>query len=101
MKEQLARAGSVAVAALLLAGSCQLLGLDESLSGDGTVRFLEIEGGCWVIESSGETYEPLSLPREFQEDGLRIRFEARTVEDVASVCQVGPIIELVEIEPSS
>lgn len=96
----MARAGSVAVAVLLLAGSCQLLGLDDSLSGNGTVRFLEIEGGCWVIESAGETYEPLSLPREFEEDGLRVTFEARPADDAVSICQVGPIIELVEIEPA-
>ena len=86
------------MAALLLAGSCQLLGPDASLSGEGTVRFLEIEGGCWVIESAGETYEPLFLPREFEEDGLRVTFEARPSRDAVSTCQVGPIIELVEID---
>ena len=98
MKEQLVRAAGVAVAALLLAGSCQLLDPGESISGTGTVQYLDLEGGCWVIKSSGERYEPLSLPSEFREDGLRLRFEARPAEDVASICMVGPIIELVEIE---
>lgn len=96
MKEQIARVGAVALVVLLLTTGCQLPDSGESLSTEGTVRHLEIEGGCWAIETSGERYEPLNLPTDLREDGLRIRFEAEVLPDVATFCQVGPAIEVRE-----
>jgi hypothetical protein len=97
-KNQLIVAGVVVLSALLLTGSCQLLDSGELLSDEGTVRHLEIEGGCWAIETGGERYEPLNLPTDLREDGLRIRFEAEVLPDVATFCQVGPAIEVREAE---
>lgn len=102
MKDQIVPTAAVALAVLLLMTGCQLLdsgeslSTDESLSTEGTVRHLEIEGGCWAIETAGERYEPLNLPTDLREDGLRIRFEAEVLPDVATFCQVGPAIEVRE-----
>lgn len=100
MKDHIARARAVALAVLLLTSGCQIPDSGESLSAEGTVRHLEIEGGCWVIETKGDTYEPLNLPTDLREDGLEVRFEAEVLRSVATVCQVGPVIEVREIERS-
>lgn len=84
--------------ALAALGSCGPLGPDGFFSGTGTVEFLQVEGGCWSIQTETERYEPVNLPEEFEEDGLRVRFEAEVREDLGSICQIGPIIELREIE---
>lgn len=83
--------------ALWFASTCGTTG-PETVSGVGTVEFLDLEGGCWAITTEAERYEPTNLPPEFEEDGLRVRFEAELRGDAASVCQIGPIVELQRIE---
>jgi len=84
----------VALAAPL---ACGLTGPDVAFRA-GTVRFLPVEGGCWVIEAEMETYDPVDLPREFRVDGLRVVFSGDVREGVATICQVGPVLELESIE---
>jgi hypothetical protein len=60
---------------------------------------LEVEGGCWQFVSEdgknfqvmGENAAPL-----FRE-GLRATLVVREAEDMASICMVGDLVELVEI----
>ena len=80
----------------LLAG-CGLSG-PETFTETGTVERLQLEGGCWSLQTEAERYEPTNLPPEFEEDGLRVRFEAEVRTDLASICQIGPIVELHDIE---
>jgi hypothetical protein len=90
------------VALAIAATGCGLTdpGLDET----GTVRFFEIEGGCWVIDATdtdtGATVrlEPTNLPEQLRVDGLKVRFEAHPRPDLASICMVGQIVELTGIE---
>ena len=89
------RARAFAGAALLLAASCGITG--PELQADGTVRFDPIEGGCWLIQTSEALYQPIRLDEEFRQDGLRVRFEADILEDVAGFCP-GTIVELESIE---
>ena len=85
-----------AAAALLIAATgCGITTPD--LDTDGIVRFFDIEGGCWGIESEGEIYEPIDLPEAMQIDGLVVVFEADVLEDRGSFCQIGPIIDLLRI----
>ena len=84
--------------ALTLLTSCGIL--EPDVQGDGTVRFDPIEGGCWVIDSGGETYDPVNLSDELKVDGLRVRFEAELRADMAHFCP-GVIIELTSIESIS
>ncbi|KPJ61703.1 MAG: hypothetical protein AMJ46_00285 [Latescibacteria bacterium DG_63] len=65
---------------------------------EGTVQFLDIEGGCWRIAGNdGVNYEPINLPEEFKEDGLAVRFKVKYRDDLVSICMVGRIVELLSI----
>lgn len=83
------------LAALTLAG-CSLYGPgDAELVFNGHVAYVTLEGGAWVLVSdAGETYEPLNLPAEYREEGLRVRVEAEVRDDRVSLLQIGPIIEI-------
>jgi heat shock protein HslJ len=46
------------------------------VSGEGTVRFIERDGGFYgIITTTGENYLPENLPASMKVDGTRIRFE--------------------------
>jgi len=90
------RAHRAARAALIpffvLAGSCGVT--DPDFEGDGIVRFIDVEGGCWAIDSGDQSFEPINLPDDFRLDGLAVVFEADARPDLASICQVGRIVDL-------
>jgi hypothetical protein len=63
-----------------------------------TVRFTNVEGGCWTITQDQRSYQPLNLPAEFLHDGLRVRVTFVRRDDRVSFCMVGPIIQILSIE---
>ncbi len=80
------------------AGACQMLE-DGSFTIDGTVQFVAVEGGCWRIHGVDSTpYEPTNLPSGFREDGLAVRATLAPRDDLASICQVGRIVDVRAIE---
>lgn len=87
---------SAAVASALLIGGCGLTGPDFDQVGE--IQFVDVEGGCWGLLSEGERYEPLDLPERFRVDGLRVRFRGNRVTDMASICQIGPLLRLESID---
>jgi hypothetical protein len=65
-----------------------------------TVRFIDLEGGCWVIETgSGRRYQPVNLASGLRTDGLEVNVVMRDAPGVASLCQVGPLVTLDSISP--
>ena len=73
-------------------------GSGETVRFDARVTYLPIEGGAWVLRADdGTTYQPLGLGQAFQEEGLRVRVEARLQTDVASTLQVGTIVRVVSV----
>lgn len=81
-----------------LVAACAIAGIEDADFADaGTVRFVDVEGGCWVIETESERYEPINLASEFRVDGLFVLFRASERRDLASICQVGRIVEVVSI----
>lgn len=86
---------AAAAVLLVVAGACTIMTPEIDLQG--VVRFIAVEGGCWGIEVDGVTYEPVNLPEAMRVDGLVVVFEAEELEDRASICQIGPIIELLRI----
>jgi carboxymethylenebutenolidase len=69
------------------------------VEGVGTVAFISLEGGFYAIRSeTGVTYDPRSLPEAFRSDGLRVRFKVRILPDAIGFHQVGPIVEVLDIE---
>ena len=83
-------------ALLLLPAACGIT--DPDIDADGVVRFIDVEGGCWVIDTADQRLEPINLTSEFQIDGLNVSFQASERTDLASICQVGQIVELESIE---
>jgi hypothetical protein len=65
----------------------------------GTIVFNDFEGGFYgIVADNGERYDPLNLPPDFNEDGLRVKFEGVIQPDVASFHMWGKVIELTKIE---
>lgn len=79
----------------LFAAACGITGPDFET--DGIVRFVDVEGGCWVIDAGEATLEPINLTEDFRSDGLRVSFVAEQRNDLASICQVGQLVELSSI----
>lgn len=79
--------------------STQRNGDGDILEGTGTVQYIELEGGFYgIVGDDGRQYDPVDLDEAYKEDGLRVHFRARTVEDMASIRMWGTIVNLVSIE---
>lgn len=73
----------------------------DSMTLTGTIRYLDLEGGVYVIASDGTNYNPIDgLAQEFQVDGLEVEAEVRQRDDVAGVGMVGPMVEVLSIQRS-
>src|SRR5262245_19047855 len=71
----------------------------DLVMGLGTITYVSAEGGFYAIQSDdGPLYDPLSLPENLQVDGQRVRFTVRVRDDLIGFHQVGPIVEVVDIE---
>lgn len=94
---------AVAIVAVLVLAACATARTErhEDARGDliettGTVLWRDVEGGSYVIKSEdGTTYDPVNLPNEFREAGLRVYFEARRRPDLMSQRMVGVLVEIV------
>ena len=65
----------------------------------GTVTYIDLEGGFYgIIGDNQENYDPINLPDEFQQEGLRITFTAKYRDDLASIHMWGRIIEILQIQ---
>jgi len=89
-----ALAGVVAV----FATACIFSSDDEMAKGKGTVVYLDLEGGFYgIVADNGKRYDPINLPKEFQQDGLRVSFEAKIRDDLASFHMWGQLVEIIKI----
>lgn len=61
----------------------------EAAEVEGTVRKVDVEGGCWIIETAQGRVQPVDLPERFRVDGLAVRVTLRDAPGIMSVCQVG------------
>lgn len=64
----------------------------------GTIRYVEIEGGGWVIDTPDGTFQPTNLAASFRVNGQRVTVTLRPLPDRMSTLQVGRIAEIVRIE---
>ena len=87
-----------ALIVLVLLQSCTVEN-EDAVKETGTIVFLSFEGGFYGINGDdGRHYDPTNLPKEFQEEGMRVRFAAKELPGRASVHQWGTIVELVIIQ---
>ena len=90
----------VFVVIAITAGGCSERGRSSGLIvGTGVVYQLGGEcGDAWLVQAdSGREYELTDLPTEFQHTDLRVRFTLKQRDDLASVCMVGPITDVVSM----
>jgi hypothetical protein len=69
----------------------------------GTIRFVEVEGGCWALDASqGRRYELRSdqVPERLRRDGTRVSLLGVERDDWASVCQVGTLLDVRQVSPA-
>jgi inhibitor of cysteine peptidase len=75
---------------------------DETFAIEGNVKFSQVEGGCWFVETEDETrYEPIDMPEEIREDGLFVRLIVRPRDDAVSICMIGRLVEIVRVVETS
>ncbi len=67
----------------------------------GTVHYYSLEGGFWAVRGDdGVTYDPMNgLPQAVQRENLRVTMVVKIRNDLGGVHTVGPIVEIVQIEP--
>ncbi|MBC8043144.1 MAG: hypothetical protein IAF08_06840 [Rhizobacter sp.] len=102
MKKISALAISTLLLAVLVQGcntSTTAIENGDSVSGIGTITYLNFEGGFYGIVADGEKkYDPVSLPEEFKQDGLKVKFDAQIKRGAMSIRQWGKIVEIRKIE---
>jgi hypothetical protein len=68
----------------------------------GTVTWVPLEGGFFgIVADDGKRYDPLNLPAEFAQDGMRVGFTAKTDPDMASFHMWGTIVSIIDMYPVS
>ena len=71
---------------------------EDIVSGLGTVRYVELEGGFYGIVADDSTrYLPQDLGTDYREDGLRVRFRAAVQDSVMTMEMWGTPVELIDI----
>jgi hypothetical protein len=71
----------------------------ETISDNGTVRFIDLEGGFFgIVGDDGEEYYPMNLDDEFQVNELRVHIEAQLQKDTMTIQMWGTPILITRIE---
>ena len=74
--------------------------MGEQVAFEGTVRFIDLEGGFFgILGDDSRRYDPIDLPIRFAQEGLRVRVSAHIRRDLASPHMWGEIIDIDTIEP--
>lgn len=72
---------------------------EEIIEDTGVVNYIGIEGGFYGITTDQDKkYRPVNLTQEFKQDGLKVKFKAKSVKGMASTIMWGEMIEIIEIE---
>lgn len=92
--------GTLALLSLGLGGCLnEENGLSQEVVATGTVHFVDLEGGFYgLVAEDGARYLPLNLPKNFQAEGMRVRFRGKLRPEVVTIQQWGTPLELLEIE---
>ena len=69
------------------------------ISGVGTIRHIELEGGFYGIVADDSTrYNPTELSEAFRTDGMRVRFRLQIRDDVMTTQMWGRPVRVLEME---
>jgi hypothetical protein len=65
----------------------------------GTVQHIEVEGGFYgIVTNDGQKLDPVNLPKDFQQDGVRIEVRVVPLPGRVSIHQWGELVRILEIE---
>ncbi len=62
----------------------------------GTIEFLDLEGGVWVLSTEEERYALFRAPKQLLQDGLDVAVTGQVNPDIVTAAQVGPVLEVSE-----
>ncbi len=69
------------------------------ITGSGTVRYLDLEGGFYgIVADDSSRYDPGELDPRLRRDGMRVRFDLRKLEGAMSIRQWGTMVTVVRID---
>lgn len=73
---------------------------DSTVTGTGTIDYIDLEGGFYaIVADSGERYDPgATLPEDFHQDGLRVRFEVTPQPGAITTRQWGTRVVVESVE---
>lgn len=67
----------------------------------GRVEIVELEGGCKVLRTSAnKTFELKDGDPAILKAGAQVTVRGRIRSDIATICQMGPVLEVVSIQSS-
>lgn len=66
----------------------------------GEVQLIDIEGGCLVLRVGDKGYQLMGGDRQQLRPGAKVTVKGRIRTDVMTTCQVGPVLEVIEVRPS-
>ena len=69
---------------------------DNTVNLVGTLRYRDIEGGCWSLEVGNRSYQPVSNDPRFYRDGEKVKVQGILQPDVYTFCMTGPVVEVVD-----
>lgn len=69
---------------------------DNTVNLVGTLRYLDVEGGCWSLEVGNKSYQPQSWDDRFYRDGEKVKVQGILRPDVYTFCMTGPVVEVVD-----
>ncbi|GAB4053869.1 DUF5818 domain-containing protein [Catellatospora paridis] len=73
----------------------------EVISVTGRVERVELEGGCTVLRAdSGTTYQLMGGDPKIVKPGATVQIQGRVRTDIMTICQMGPVLEVVTAQPS-
>ena len=54
-----------------------------------TVKFIALEGGCWMLDTKRGLFLASGLPKEFRVNGLKVTARVQLAESQAHYCPMG------------
>lgn len=102
MNKQFVLIGTIVL--LVCGGLSGCIILKPVVEGTGTIVYNDVEGGFYGIVADVLTpriplrkLDPIDLPQEFQQDGLRVWFKVRLRPDLYSYHMWGILVEILDI----